>query len=233
MNQIRNPHLGRAAVSAMQDLLARIESGEFSLGQQLPSERELANLLGVARNTLRAALQQLESDGFLTRQIGRGTFVAQIPNRSSGSFLSRRMRNASPADLMEVRLIIEPHVAALAASRGSNEDIDRIQIALRTSLSARGLAEFEHWDAELHLAIFHATKNALLVDYCDAINAIRNEPSWYRLKKRTVSTDTRTLYDQQHSAIVQAIADRDPETAQKLMTQHMSSIRDNMLGVLG
>jgi len=224
--------LGRAAGEALGRLLARIEAGEIAAGARLPPERDLAEELGVARNTLRQALDRLEQDGWLVRQVGRGTFVREgrsvpLPPAS----LSGRMRAAAPADLMEVRLIIEPAAAAMAASRGGAEDLDRIEGCLRRSVSAKGLAEFEHWDAQLHLAIFLATKNGVLIDYCEAINAVRNEPNWYRIKQRSLTPDLRLRYDQQHDAMVQALRDRDPEEARRLTWRHLTTVRDSILGL--
>lgn len=221
--------LGPAAGRVLDSLLGRIQAGELAAGSRLPPERDLAEALGVARNTLRQALDRLEEAGWLVRRVGLGTFVRESRPAQPAS-LSGRMRAAAPADLMEVRLVIEPAAAALAASRAGAEDLERIEALLRHSVAAKGLAEFEHWDAQLHLSIFQATKNAVLIDYCEAINAVRNEPNWYRLKKRSVTPELRLRYDQQHSAIVQALRDRDPESARRLTWRHLSTVRDSMLG---
>jgi len=226
--------LGRAAETAVKALRERIDGGSFDVGTRLPAERDLAAELGVARNTLRQALQRLEDDGLLERHVGRGTFVRR-PEKTNGREAMPplfHMRRASPSDLMEVRLIIEPQVATLAASRANAEDLSVIETALRNSVSARGLAEFEHWDAQLHLAIFRATKDAVLIDYCEAINAARNEPNWYHLKKRTVTPELRVIYDRQHSDLVSALKDRDTAAARRYAHTHLTMVRDNLLGTL-
>ncbi len=236
--------LGRSAARVLEGVRQRISDGELTAGAQLPTERELASVFGVARNTVRLALDRLEQEGVLVRQVGRGTFVRpqgapgaaaanQAANQTAAGqavTLSQRMRAASPADLMEVRLIIEPQAAALAANRASSTDLERIREALRHSISARGLAEFEHWDAQLHLRVFEATKNAVLIDYCQAINRVRDEPAWYQLKKRTVTAELRTVYDRQHSALVEALGDHDPEATRTAMREHLLRVRRNMLG---
>lgn len=224
--------LGRSAAKVLEGVSQRIRAGELPEGARLPAERELAVTFGVARNTVRQALDRLESDGILVRQVGRGTFVRRglEPPPAQSVTLSQRMREASPADLMEVRLIIEPQAAALAANRASSGDIAQMREALRHSISARGLAEFEHWDAQLHLRVFEASKNAVLIDYCRAINKVRDEPAWYQLKKRTVTAELRTLYDRQHGTLVEALADHDPEAARAAMRDHLLSVRHNLLG---
>lgn len=208
----------------------RIDSGIWPDGFQLPTERALANEYGLARNTVRRALKALEEEGRLVRQVGRGTFVRTLPAGDGGEILER-MRAASPADIMEVRLIIEPQVAALAASRASADDLAEIERLLRSSISAKGIAEFEQWDAQLHMAIFKATKNALLMDYCAAINAVRSQPKWYRLKQRAHTPALRSVYDRQHGAIVAALRERDPEAARRAQHQHLAAVRDNLLGM--
>lgn len=228
--------LGRSAASVRAALLGKIQRGDLAVGDQLPAERAIAQQYGVARNTIRAALARLEGEGILARQVGRGTYVASdggargIARGGRGAGLGQRMREASPADLMEVRLIIEPQAAALAAARARAEDLDLLQDALRNSLSARGLAEFEYWDARLHLAVFEVARNTVLIDYCAAINAVRDEPAWYQLKKRTVTQDRRAEYDSQHSTLVAAIADHDGARAEAAMRTHLLSVRKALLG---
>jgi DNA-binding FadR family transcriptional regulator len=220
-----------SASRVVTDIGRRIDSGVWPDGFQLPPERTLALDYGLARNTVRRALQALEEDGRLVRHVGRGTFVKAEPQAAGTQILSR-MREASPAEIMEVRLLIEPPVAAVVASRANAEDIAQIETMLRHSISAKGLAEFEHWDAQLHLAIFRAAKNALLMDYYDAINAVRSQPRWHRLKQRAVTADLRLVYDRQHTTIVAALRDRDPESARKAQQQHLVTVRDHLLGMM-
>lgn len=223
--------LGDAARTAREAILRRIENGVLAPGEQLPPERILATELGIARNTLRRALRQLEDEGRLVRRIGAGTFVRSRANTQPVG-LSGQLRHASPSELMEVRLIIEPAAAALAASRATLSDIEAIEDALRRNIAAQGLAEFEHWDGQLHLLIIRATKNSVLVDYCEAINAVRNDPSWYRLKQRSVTPERRRLYERQHTELVAAIKDRDPERARRLTAHHMKTVSENLLNPL-
>jgi DNA-binding FadR family transcriptional regulator len=126
---------------------------------------------------------------------------------------------------------MEPQAAALAAHRATTADLQEIETILRKSIAAKGTAEFEHWDAALHLAIFRATKNALLIDYCEAINAARNQPHWYRLKQRSLTETQRRQYDQDHSAVVSALLQRDAETARRLQLQHLTGVRDRLLAI--
>lgn len=218
-----------AVEDVVKDIAAKIDAGVWADGDRLPPERILAKQYGLARNTVRRALKSLEDGGKLERQTGRGTFVHSGHIPASGD-LARRMQDASPEDVMEVRLIIEPEAAALATSRATTAELREIELILRSSLSAKGLAEFEVWDARLHLAIFRAARNALLLDYCKAINAARNHPRWYKMKQRSVTPQTRAVYHRQHADLVTALSERDAEAAREAAHMHLLTVRDNLLG---
>jgi DNA-binding FadR family transcriptional regulator len=208
----------------------RIVSGEWPEGSQLPTERELAAEYTVARNTVRRALHDLVADGLLTRHVGRGTFVRDNCATTSDPFLAQ-LRGASPSDLLETRLIIEPTAAALAAGRATRSDLIAINEALEGSLAVRDVKGFEMWDAQLHLAIFQAAKNEVLILYCRAISEVRNQPKWFQLKKRSLSPDRMTLYDEHHRMIVAAITESDARAAVDAMREHLQVVQDNILSV--
>jgi DNA-binding FadR family transcriptional regulator len=226
---IRRPSLAQAksADELFDTLVRRIKSGDWAAGARMPTERELASHYEAARNTVRRALRRLEEQGLIDRSVGRGTFVLG-GRESTGMAFRRRIASASPADIMEVRLIIEPQVAALAAHRASDADLTRIEAALRESLVAKGLAEFEHWDGDLHLAIICAARNELLIDQCRAINSVRNQPAWNKLKQRTLTPDRRNQYDKQHTRLVSALRERDAAAAQGIMREHLLMISEQM-----
>lgn len=210
------------------DMQRRIRSGEWPDGYRLPPERELAARYGLARNTVRSAMDRLGAD--LIRVVGRGTYVR---SKGKGSLpgVGSHIGDASPAEVMEVRLIIEPQAAALAAHRANRDDLAELQEILKRSLAAKGIAEFEHWDAALHLAVFRATKNQLLIDYCEAINTARHQPHWHRLKQKSLTDARRAQYDMDHSALADALKQRDADKARRVIHQHLSRVRDNLLAI--
>jgi DNA-binding FadR family transcriptional regulator len=218
----------RNSIELAEELRRMIDGGEWSAGGRLPPERVLAGRFAVARNTLRRALDCLEDTGYLTRHVGRGTFIAPR-EKKPGDGIAFRMSEASPRDLLETRLIIEPRAAALAASRANAADLAAISKALAESLAAASLTEFEQWDAQLHLAIFLATKNEVLIDYCRAICEARNQPQWVHLKKRSVTAETRAAYDAHHRTIVDALLRRDAVAAAESMREHLLMVEDNIV----
>ena len=218
-----------AVEDVIKDIAAKIDGGVWANGERIPPERILAAQYGLARNTVRRALKTLQKDGRLARQTGRGTFV-HVGHVPAPSDLARRMQDASPEDVMEVRLIIEPEAAALATARATAADLREIELILRSSVSAKGVAEFEVWDAKLHLTIFRAARNALLLDYCKAINAARNHPRWYKMKQRSVTSQSRAIYHRQHADLVTAICERDADAARAAAHLHLVTVRESLLG---
>jgi DNA-binding FadR family transcriptional regulator len=206
-----------------------IDEGTWLQGQRLPPERELAERFGMARNTVRRALKSLEDGGLLVREVGRGTFVRQTAMGHLTRLLGP-MEHASPSEIMEVRLIFEPQSALIAAGRASPEELRAIELAYRNSVAAKGAAEFEEWDARFHLAIVRATRNTMLIDYCAAINVARQQPQWHRLKRRSTTAESRSVYDRQHGAVLAALQDRDADAARAALQRHLAEVRDRLLG---
>lgn len=221
----------RSSFDLAQDLRRLIDGGEWGAAGRLPPERALASRFAVARNTIRRALASLEDTGRLTRHVGRGTFIVPQDGKpgAGGAF---RMSEASPRDILETRLIIEPRAAGLAATRASRADLDAISKALDESLAAKDIADFEQWDAQLHLAIFIAAKNEVLIDYCRAISEARNQPQWFELKRRSLTAERRAVYNDQHRSIVTALLERNAKAAVEAMRQHLSTVEDNILAVV-
>ena len=106
------------AQKALTTLRQLITSSALGAGGQLPTERALAERLGIGRRALRAALEVLEEEGLLWRRQGKGTFIGQPPD-PHGQIAADIVRAVDAATIMEARLCVEPALAALAAGRAS------------------------------------------------------------------------------------------------------------------
>jgi DNA-binding FadR family transcriptional regulator len=238
----------RAATGAnalVQLIESNIADGSWTAGFRLPPERDLEKQFGVSRNTLRKSLKLLQDKGSIIRHVGRGSFVAEprqslspqalspatpVPEPVSADSLVRRIHGASPAEIMEVRLVVEPAAIELAALRANAGDVRRIRECLAQSEQAADIAEFEHWDGQLHVAIVSASKNSLLMDLYSTMNETRNQPEWLRLKHRSLTPERRRVYQEQHRRIVDALADRDANAARTELREHLLLVRSNLLG---
>jgi DNA-binding FadR family transcriptional regulator len=141
-----------------------------------------------------------------------------------------RMQGASPADVMDIRLMLEPGAAGFAATNASASDIAAVEDAHRQALAATEMPEFENWDAEFHHRIVACSRNDLLKDIHDLLRALRNQSPWFEMKRRSFSEHRRVHYCDEHAAVLEALRRRDPEAARDAMLAHLVSVRMNMLG---
>ena len=210
------------------NLRQRIASGRWGDDLRLPAERDLAAEFGVSRNTIRLALQRLEEAGALVRQVGRGTFLAAEESPTLAAIV-KRMEGASPADVMETRLLVEPSAAAFAATNASFAELQRVRDAHERAIESKDVSTFEKWDAEFHRRVFACCGNSLLKDINDLIGIVRTQPLWFDMKARTFSEESRQRYCQEHGAIVDYLLSRDPNGARNSMLEHLQSVKQNLL----
>lgn len=223
---------------AAKELRRYIETGltnrTLRPGDKLSNERELALKFKIGRNTVRKTLMELEKNGTLERAVGRGTFVRPRPTLMAGFGLLDSLgsesvaKSVSPLDLMEFRIALEPHIAHHAVGRAASADIEKMQAAIDASRRANSLQEFEDLDDELHRAIAASCRNLLFVSASNLISAVRMQPEWGGLKKRTLTATLRKLHTAEHVTIVDAIRLRDAAAAHEAMRQHLVNVRDMM-----
>ena len=199
---------------------------------RLPTERQMAADLNVSRSSLRKALAVLEAEGRIWRHVGRGTFVGARPSLDAPS-LARLTNRTHPEEVMEVRLLLEPRIAALAARRAAPANLDALARCVGKASAARDVAAFESWDSAFHRTIAEAAHNTLLLGLFDAVNAVRQEEIWGHLKEASLTPARQSLYNDQHAACLAAIRDRNAARAERCMVEHLETVRDNMFGESG
>jgi len=205
---------------------AGTRDGTLTPGAKLPTERDLVERLSAPRSAVRRALEALERDGLVERHVGRGTFLTD----AATSPVDGAPANTSPAEIMQVRQLLEPQVATLAARVATQADLDHIAAALNGGGAAGDFEGFERWDATLHRAIATAAHNGLLMSMFDVMNTARSLPVWGNLKRRTSTPEVRACYHREHTEIVDALRDRDPEGAGSAMRRHLQHVADTLLG---
>lgn len=226
----------------------RIASGQLQPGDKLPTERELVEMFGGGRGTIRRSLESLEKEGLIGREVGRGTFVKQRPGGSAapashalaatampagieGIDLQSVSRLASPADVMELRAMLEPQVIEQAVHRASQAQIETLYDCLEQARRSRTLEEFEHWDDMLHRSIAAASRNPLFTAVYAMIGAVRLEAEWGEIKRRTLTDEMKQKHFDEHVRIVDAVRTRNAQLARAEMQQHLEHIRQNMFGM--
>jgi DNA-binding FadR family transcriptional regulator len=215
------------AETIARSLKARIDRGEWGNGTRIPPERELAASFGVARNTIRRAIGLLGESAQIRRVIGRGTFIEANGSGSLNEVVSRIL-GASPADMMEIRQLLEPSAAAFAATNASAAELGSVVAAHRQAEAATDLAEFEQWDAEFHHRVFACSRNELLREIHNILRLVRNQAPWLDMKRRAFSEQRRLAYCREHQALVDALMRRNPEAARTAMLAHLRSVEVNL-----
>ena len=129
----------------------------------MPSERELASLLGVSRTSIREAIKALSFSGYLEVIQGKGTYVLEIATKYDEivNFFSE-FSNYSLDYLMEARIMLESEFARLVALNANQEDIDEIERVFNEITSSEDVNTFFVKDLEFHLTIAKATHNPIM-----------------------------------------------------------------------
>jgi DNA-binding FadR family transcriptional regulator len=232
-------------------VVGRIASGQLQPGDKLPTEREMVEMFGGGRGTIRNALEAMEKEGLIGREVGRGTFVKQgkaasaphaafAPRQLSGigslqapgmADLASISRLASPADVMELRLMLEPQVVEQAVRRASQAEIETMYDCLEQAKRSKTLEEFEHWDDMLHRSFAAASRNPLVTAVYAMVGAVRLEAQWGEIKRRTLTEEMKKKHFDEHVRIVDAVRNRDAQSARSEMLLHLDHIKMNMFGM--
>jgi GntR family transcriptional repressor for pyruvate dehydrogenase complex len=205
-----------------------IREGRFKARDQLPSERELAETFKVSRTSVREALRALESRGLIVSRTGMGNFVADLPVDSLVGPLAKMLidEKEALADVFEMRKLIEPHIAALAAERATDRDIAQLKriVAKQIEAVSRGETGVDA-DAELHLCISRATQNQALQKLVSGLMEMLSrsrEESLQTTERRNASIET-------HRKIVGAIEKHDLIEARNEMLRHIEEVEASVL----
>lgn len=215
-----------------------LASDRFPINSRLPPERDLARELSVSRSALRGGLARLEAEGRVWRHVGKGTFVGSRPTAKAHE-LALVTQLTSPVEVLEVRLLIEPRIAGLAALRATPADIshmerclDKLEQTVRRSGANSDNRIYDEWDGTLHRAIAEATHSPLLLALFDSINAYRTFTTWGRMQSAALTKERWELYCRQHRSFVEAIENRDPGRAEARMLEHLETVQKNILDKL-
>tara|TARA_R110000824_G_scaffold345918_1_gene532656 strand:+ start:4441 stop:5115 length:675 start_codon:yes stop_codon:yes gene_type:complete len=221
---------GTSADDIAMEFRKRIVDGIWPDGTRIPPERDLAKEFDVARNTVRRACDLLQQDNLLARYVGRGTYITAATKSGSLADIAARMEGTSPADMMEIRLFLEPEAAAFAATNATSAELSDIATAHHNAVAATDMPTFEQWDTEFHKLVFDCSRNQLLREINNILTFLRNQGPWFEMKKRSFSDDRRLRYCDEHARIVDALNRRLPSEAHAAMRAHLVTVQKNILG---
>lgn len=219
--------VGATVQYVIDTLTMRIVSQEYGADERLPSERQLAQDLGVARNTVREALDQLELRGMIRRRAGSGSFVTYDANGASES-VAPVAAETGPLQLQVVRGILEPEMVRLAIVSMPPRQIEALgqtlsqMEAVQTDASA-----FVRLEEEFHRQIAAGTGNPLLIACYNLVIDARRQSFRAAMYRRHLTPNRIAAYQRGYNALFNAIAARDIEEATEFMK--LSLIEDQKL----
>ncbi len=209
-----------------------IVSGSLGPGEKIPSERELATLLGVSRPSVREAIMVLEALGYLESRQGGGTFVRSMADAALADPLTSMVESRDPRALLaltEIRIGLEAWSAYLAAKRATVDDIARLRklYAVMEKQAVDG-----GWDPEVdiqfHLTITAATHNTLQVHILDTVQNLYKTTIMVALGEFYRKEGYIELLLEFHREILEAIEARDAERARQGMLRHLTFVEEQL-----
>lgn len=196
-------------------LMKQISAGVWKPGDKIPTEKELCEILGVSRISVRTGINRLATLGILESKQGCGTFVcdfsAQAVPESLASYLT--FCNPDRISMFEFRKMLEVTSVGYAAMRATNVQIDEMSRIIQKTMKSGSISEGAQLDMEFHHLLAEATANPVILrTYEMAQNAFHFE------QNIAVRGITGVEY---HHKILTAILVRDSELAKRYMSEHL------------
>lgn len=207
------------------EIIEHIYRNKLQQGDKLPNESQLMEITGAGRSSVREAMKLLASRNIVTIKQGSGTYVAQMPGVSNDplglTFVENKLQLA--LDTLEIRQILEPEIASMAAVRADDQDIANItSLCKRFDQLYRAGEQVDEVDMAIHEAIALASKNIVVPRLISTITtSVQLSIELMQQMRATQSID-------EHRIIVEAIADHDPMTAREAMYTHIYATRQQL-----
>jgi GntR family transcriptional repressor for pyruvate dehydrogenase complex len=206
-------------------LMNELASGRYKVGARLPAERELAASYNVSRPTVREAVIALEVQGLVEVKVGSGAYVRRLPGTEDLPGF-----NITAFELTEARLLFEGEAAALAATLATDEELIEIETLVgaiaRENQQANGT---EKADRDFHLAIARATRNTAIFEAIEHLWVLRStSPEAALLHEKARTANIKPVVDE-HTAVLTALRERDPNAARAAMRAHLAQVIDSLL----
>lgn len=211
----------------VQQIEEQIVQGVLKPGDQLPAERDLAQRFGVSRTAVREAVKALREKGLAEAFSGRGTFITDGTTHAVRQSLDLMVKIGQPegsTHLAELRSILEPEIAALAATRIQESELVTMReaVAVMEGAGADPDAYIEA-DLDFHLALAESAANPLILSLLDSIVGLLREQ---RLRIFSVSGGPQRG-QVHHKRILEAVERRDVEEARRTMRAHLEQVRQD------
>ncbi|MEV4381892.1 FadR/GntR family transcriptional regulator [Streptosporangium sp. NPDC049644] len=212
--------------AAIDRIKQMILSGELAPGSRLPKEADLADRLGLSRNSLREAVRALALINVLDVRQGDGTYVTSLEPRlllDAMSFVVDFHQDDTVLQFFQVRRILEPAATAMAATYMSESEVAELRKILDALPIDPSVEQLVANDLEFHQRIAAGSGNAVL---CSLIESLSGPTTRARIWRGLTQENALEKTREQHTAICDAIAARQPEVARAWATVHIAGVED-------
>ncbi|MEU7986944.1 FadR/GntR family transcriptional regulator [Streptosporangium canum] len=212
--------------TAIDKIKQMILSGELAPGSRLPKEADLAERLGLSRNSLREAVRALALINVLDVRQGDGTYVTSLEPQlllDAMSFVVDFHQDDTVLQFFQVRRILEPAATAMAATRMSESEIAELRKILAELPADPSVEQLVANDLEFHQHIAAGSGNAVL---CSLIESLSGPTTRARIWRGLTQENALEKTREQHAAICDAIASRQPEVARAWATVHIAGVEE-------
>lgn len=232
INRIQKRKISEEVVNEIKRL---IQDGVFTSNTKLPPEKELGEMFGVGRSSIREALSMLAAADIVETRQGEGTFVRKIDltDYIHPLVLSMVAEKKQTLHLLETRRIVELGTVELAAIRANESDFNEMKEALldmeqQLKLGRTGMQA----DFAFHRAIAAASKNPVLIQVMENLSQLMKHSLEYTLRQNTGKyAERRKLVLQEHQDIFANLEKRDPQGAVSAMQIHLEKVRQKLLSL--
>ena len=206
-------------------LIRSLDRGDFSVGDRMPAERELAKRFDVSRPVVREALLALEVLGLIEVRVGSGAYVERLTIQDEAPHFS-----VSPFELIEARKLFEGEAAALAAEHITDEQVNNLEELVAAIECENAQADGkEIADEAFHMLIAKATCNAAVEQQIAQLWQLRtSSPECVLLQEKARVANVKPVV-KEHMRIVDALRARDPDAARTAMRAHLTAVIDHLL----
>ncbi|MCM2589860.1 FadR family transcriptional regulator [Rossellomorea marisflavi] len=222
MEKVQSKTLTEQALNQLEQLL---ESGEWPVGEKIPSEPVLMDTLGISRNTLREAIRSLVHAGYLETRQGIGTTVKSHSGLDRA--LRKRMRAGDLVEVLELRLALEKEAAEKAAVRRTDEQLGEMRrlLALWQEAAEEGKASsFVRHDSAFHQAVIRASGNSMFMEMYDSIIDSVHQSIYNLIDLNDLNQEDIRM----HTELLSAIEAQDPVKASECVKKYLGTLIDQI-----
>ena len=218
-----------------EQILRKIESGEYSAGSKLPAERGISEQMGVSRPSVREAISALQIIGIIESRPGDGNYVAELLDFGGLSYQLKNIfdESDSPYEILQARRVFETGAVRLAIEAATDEEIQHITDIWDEKFKLGRSGDYKAYTQmgnELHLSIARASKNRIVIEVIERLLDITDQPLWPRMRElfleRNPSQVERTF--NVHSRLIKAVQDRNSYEAILAVEEHFNLLIEQL-----